>query len=120
MKGQPSTSRQLLGWCITLPLMMLGWIPFRAIDLQQTFVMLSKLFLPLEYLSLGMRENTYLVALVLLIAVVGTAIIDRWIYQPLKKAPRLCLISETASLTVVTVSVFVFLRPITQFIYFQF
>ena len=120
MKGQPSTSRQLLGWCITLPLMMLGWIPFRAIDLQQTFVMLGKLFLPLEYLSLGMRENTYLVALVLLIAVVGTAIIDRWIYQPLKKAPSLCLISETASLTVVTVSVFVFLRPITQFIYFQF
>ena len=100
--------------------MMLGWIPFRAIDLQQAFIMLRKIFYPQAYFSLGMRENTYLVALVLLAAVVGTEFIDRQIYQPSKKIPSLCFILETALLTVVTVLVFVFLRPITQFIYFQF
>ena len=120
VKEMPSTWRQVLGWFITLPVMMLGWIPFRAIDLQQAFIMLRKIFYPQAYFSLGMRENTYLVALVLLVAVVSAEFIDRQIYQPLKKIPSFCFILETALLTVVTVLVFVFLRPITLFIYFQF
>jgi hypothetical protein len=60
------------------------------------------------------------VVIVLLVAVVGTDFIDRQINQPLKKISGLCFILETAFLIAVIVSVFVFLRPITRFVYFQF
>ncbi|MFM7855945.1 MAG: MBOAT family O-acyltransferase, partial [Flammeovirgaceae bacterium] len=44
-----------VGWLITLPIVMLSWIPFRAKNLTDTFIMFSKLFSPANYLFYSMR-----------------------------------------------------------------
>ena len=71
-----------------------------------------------------MRENTYLVAVVILIAVVATYFVRKWYAQMGEGVgsalilPRLAL--ECAVFSIIIGLVFIFLRPIQQFIYFQF
>ena len=49
-------------WPLTLGLVMLSWIPFRAKTLGDTFTMLSKILIPVQYTYYTMRENNYLIA----------------------------------------------------------
>ena len=122
-----STTSALPGWLrlwggrfITLPLVMLSWIPFRAVSVQNAWAMFAKLTSPRDYLWLGMRENTYLIAaLVLLLMLLayamhlyGLRFIRRWTWVEYAM--------ETAAMAVVITLDFVFLRPVSQFIYFQF
>ena len=100
--------------------MMLGWIPFRAQTLADTFSMWTKLFFPSEYLWLGMRENVYLITALLTISIIITYIAQTRLLPLLRTRPLIALVSETMVFTVVIGLVFVFLRPINQFIYFQF
>jgi D-alanyl-lipoteichoic acid acyltransferase DltB (MBOAT superfamily) len=108
------------GWLITLPIVMLAWVPFRAKSVSDALGMYGKLFAPRDYFWLGMRENTYLVAAVLLVGFLGTYFFHekgaRWLY----KTPALMFVVETLLMGIVAGLVFVFLRPISQFIYFQF
>ncbi|AAU92782.1 putative alginate O-acetyltransferase [Methylococcus capsulatus str. Bath] len=108
------------GRFITLPLVMLGWIPFRAQSVDDALAMFAKLTSPQNYLWLGMRENTYLIAALVFLASFiaylmheyGERYIRRWIWMDFAL--------ETMTMSVVLALVFVFLRPINQFIYFQF
>ena len=108
----------VLGWCVTLPLIMLGWIPFRAGSLETTLVMWSRVLNPREYLALGLRENSYLSAATVLLLVTVAGLVSgrvaRWTERPLS-LPVL-----TAGYAFVIGVVIVMLRPISQFIYFQF
>ena len=116
----PSLIRTYFGWAITLPLVMAGWIPFRAKTVDDTLAMFTKLFSPRDYLWLGMRENIYLVTALLLIICLATYAVHffkgklqlRWIWASFAL--------ETGIMSVVIALNFVFLRPISQFIYFQF
>ena len=63
----PNWFKTLAGISLTLPIMMLSWIPFRASSLSDAFSMWSKLFNPFKYTWLGMRENTYLITFLVLI-----------------------------------------------------
>ena len=109
------------GILITLPLMMLSWVPFRADSVTSTFIMWGKIFNPYAYPALGMRENTYLVAALLLLAVVSIYFVKNVVGPWLEKNHRTLLCSaECAVFAVAVPLVLVFLRPITQFIYFQF
>lgn len=116
----PSWMRTYGGWSITLPLVMLGWIPFRAKSVDDTLSMFAKLFSPRDYLWLGMRENIYLVTAIVLVICLATYAVHyykqklhiRWMWA------RFTL--ETGVMSVVIALNFVFLRPISQFIYFQF
>jgi D-alanyl-lipoteichoic acid acyltransferase DltB (MBOAT superfamily) len=116
----PNGIRLWGGRCLTLPLVMLGWIPFRALSVNDACGMLLKLTTPKDYLWLGMRENTYLVAALMLVLmllaymahVYGARLTRRWAWLEFSV--------ETATMAVVVALVFVFLRPISQFIYFQF
>ena len=115
----PSAVRRWGGWGITLFVTMLAWIPFRAKSVSDTFGMYAKLFSTRDYLWLGMRENSYLVAAVLFLAFVGTYYFHEkrgWLRHRL--APTFAI--ETLLMGIVVGLVFVFLRPISQFIYFQF
>lgn len=116
----PQPLGSIVGWCISLPIMMLGWVPFRAIDVSHTLAMYAKVIDLSTYNSLAMRENTYLVAAVVLLLTISAWVVQKWLIEPLKRVPLLWLLVESAALTVVVLTVFVFLRPITQFIYFQF
>ena len=108
------------GWLITLPIVMLGWIPFRADSIYTTISLWQKLFIPSNYLWLGMRENTYLITALLLIFI----LITYWFHEISKnlayKWPKLNLILFVIIIAMVVYLDFIFLKPINQFIYFQF
>ena len=116
----PAAIRPLAGWCVTLPIMMLGWIPFRATDIQNTLAMYAKVIDPTAYRSLAMRENTYLVTASVLLLFVATWAAQKWVIPVLRRSPLAWGAIEAGALAVVIILVFIFLRPITQFIYFQF
>lgn len=108
------------GVLVTLPVMMLAWIPFRAESLTEALGMWAKVINPFAYGSIGMRENTYLITVILLFGV----FIIHWIKS---KLSRLTVqrslsnyIGESLVFAIIIPLVIVFLRPINQFIYFQF
>ena len=112
--------RLIGGWILTLGLSMLAWIPFRADNLEHALALYGRLFDVQHLTHLGMRENVYLVALLMLLAVTLAGL--TWRGWPSFKGsfkPAAQLIDTVAIATVVCL-VFIFLRPVEQFIYFQF
>jgi alginate O-acetyltransferase complex protein AlgI len=114
------TTRNVIGWLITLPIVMLSWIPFRAQSLEDAFSMWAILFSPTQYTWLGMRENTYLLTAILLIGIMCSFFVKTRLLLVISKLPILLLLSESILFTIVIALVFIYLRPISQFIYFQF
>jgi alginate O-acetyltransferase complex protein AlgI len=110
----------LLGWAVTLTLAMLGWIPFRAPSMAYTLEAWSHLLEPRHYTSLNLRETTYVVAAISLALTMIAPFAYRWLLAlraswPLASLPLL-LLGWTALLTLTLI----YLRPLNQFIYFQF
>lgn len=112
--------RKIAGWMVTIPLIMISWIPFRAQTVSDAISMWQKLFLPTDYLWMGMRENTYLVTFVLMVGVIGAYLLKTRLVPILQRRPMLLVVHESMVFTGTISLVFVFLRPINQFIYFQF
>lgn len=108
------------GIMITLPIMMIAWIPFRAESLQSTFIMWSKIFDPSSYFWLGMRENVYLVTALILVGVFITYVTKERLLPILESKRALVFSIDVILVAIITLLVVVFLRPINQFIYFQF
>jgi len=113
-------SSALRGFLVTLPIMMLGWIPFRAQSLDDTFLMWSKLFYISEYSYLSMRENSYLIAALITSGFLISFIVynSNNIFFNTKKFAGQFL--EGLIFCIVIPLILIFLRPIAQFIYFQF
>jgi len=116
----PKVIRAIGGWTITLPLMMLAWIPFRAKSVGTVFEMYGKLFSLDEWLYLGLRENTYLVSAFIFLLMILTYGIHEYSGKWLQKHRLLWFLGEAAIICVMLGMTFIFLRPINQFIYFQF
>lgn len=113
--------KRLGAWAITLPLMMLGWIPFRATSLWDSLRMMARVFDPRAYMHLGaLRENTYIVAALCLLATMLAYFAHAQILPRLEKRPALRVLIETGVFSVAVGLVVIFLRPVSQFIYFQF
>ena len=116
-----NSQRKIVGLIITLPLAMLGWIPFRAKNVSETINMLIKIIDYREYSYLGLRENTYLITVLMLIFFVIGYLYNNKIKPRLinnsTNGKNLLIIFEYSLLITL---VFIFLRPINQFIYFQF
>jgi len=109
-----------VGWFVTVPLVMLGWIWFRAESVGQAMLMFEKIFLPNQYLWLGMRENTYLIsALIFLGVILAKPLRDIALRIKLKFA-KFFLFVYSIYMSIIIALTFIFLRPISQFIYFQF
>ena len=109
------------GISITLPIMMLSWIPFRADSLGMTIAMWAKVLDPFSYASLGMRENTYLAATFIMIGIFGVYLIrEKLIPLVLEKRPTIAVVCETLVFAIMMPIVLIFFRTNNQFIYFQF
>jgi hypothetical protein len=108
--------RSLGSFLITLPLMMLAWIPFRADSLLATFEMWGRVLEPSAYLWLGMRENVYLITALILVGFILIYFLRNKIVPLLLERKLIIFIGNTVMIAVIIV----FLRPINQFIYFQF
>jgi D-alanyl-lipoteichoic acid acyltransferase DltB (MBOAT superfamily) len=107
------------GWCVSLPFLMLGWIFFRAKDLNTASTMLLKTLNISQYRWMGLRENVYLVTFLLLCFIIIAFLIDRYLLPAIENT----FLGQFARLSIMSVMialVIVFLRPISQFIYFQF
>jgi len=116
----PAFNNAIIGWMITIPLVMLSWIPFRAKNLHDTFVMLGKVFSPTKYTFYTMRENNYIVTALLMAVFIGTYLVDRYIRERVESIPVAGFVVNCVKFTIIIIFVFTFLRPISQFIYFQF
>ncbi len=99
--------------------MMLAWIPFRADSPGTALAMWSKVLNPYAYGFLGMRENTYLITAAILIGVVATYGLKNKVVPLLAQRSAL-VVGESITFSIMILFVVVFLRPINQFIYFQF
>lgn len=110
----------ILSWVITVTSIMLGWIFFRATNLSQAFLMYSKLLDFRNYTWMGLRENDYLIALIVLVFIVLNYFFKVRLIPLIKRYLLLYFLLEIAFYTVIISLVFIFLRPISQYIYFQF
>lgn len=124
-----------VGWAVTLPLMQLGWIPFRAQSLSDAMTLLATALTPSAYLrpldagaapgllaSLGfnLHRDTYYAAAATMLLVILAWVVRQWIVPRLQDAPRALMATEAIVYACAVPLVYVFLRPVNQFIYFQF
>jgi alginate O-acetyltransferase complex protein AlgI len=113
--------RVLVGISLTLPIMMLSWVPFRADSVDMAVEMWLKVLNPYLYNGIGMRENTYLITFLILIGVFLTSIMHEKIICQLKDDyPKMYFLGEITLFVILISLVIVFLQPGSQFIYFQF
>lgn len=110
----------IIGWVFTLSFSMLAWIPFRTKNLDDAFEMLGKVFHPSAYGFLGLRENNYLITGVLMLSVIISFFVSKKFTPWLQSKKIIYPVIETVQLVIIIILVFTFLRPISQFIYFQF
>lgn len=115
----PIPVKLIAGWGITILIAMLGWIPFRAESMHHALSLLARLTDIKSYFALGLRENFYLVTFVLLLGMLSIRYLASK-KTTLMKHRAIYTVCDTITLTTVMFCVFVFLRPISQFIYFQF
>ena len=116
----PVFSSAWICWPLTLGIAMVSWIPFRAQSVGDTFIMFGKILNPQTLLGMNLRENTYLVAAFMLVLFTGTWAFSTYLKPWLDRNPAIGKPILFAQYTVMVLLVFVFLRPINQFIYFQF
>lgn len=110
----------VVNWFVTLFVVMLSWIPFRVSNLNDTFILYSKLFSIKNYTFLSLRENSYLVCFCLTILFILTYAYDRYIKAIIAKNNFIYFLFEIVKYFIIIFLVFIFLKPINQFIYFQF
>ncbi len=104
---------KLLSIGLTLYFVMLAWIPFRANDVSHTFALFSALASYENAFSLGLREDTYLVAFLITVGY--------FVYYLMLHTIKLkSILFEILSIFFKVVLIFIYLQAIDQFIYFQF
>ncbi|MBF0268000.1 MAG: MBOAT family protein [Alphaproteobacteria bacterium] len=108
------------GWLVTYPLILLGWIPFRAQSVSEAVSLMINAFTPSSYLlPFALPRHYYTLSLLLPLAMV-TAYILHVSWPRLRRLPVVGDVMHIGGLAFAFGLVFVFFRPIRQFIYFQF
>lgn len=118
----PESLTSFLGWSITLPLMCLGWILFRADSLKQAMLMFSAVFRPATYLHLALKPNYYLVTLIFVagyFAVCGYGWFARnWAQSPVWK--RTSWLLSPVVYSILILGVIIWSKQKSVFVYMQF
>ncbi len=114
-----SKIKNIIGWSVSLPFLMLGWIPFRVKDMSTVVAYFKKIIKPGDYLWMGLRENTYLITFFIMLLLIFTYFLVTYI-KPLIEKTFAGQLINTLILAISIAAVIIFLRPISQFIYFQF
>ena len=115
----PGPVRVVGGWAATLAVTMLGWIFFRATTVPGSLRMLATAFDPTRLRIRAMRENTYLVTFIYLVAMLATYAVLHVL--PRERVPGWVRWAAVAVVqAVMLAAVFLSLRRAEQFIYFQF
>ena len=112
--------RAVIGWVCTVPILMLGHIAFRSESLGVALQMYAKLLVPRQYLILGLRENTYVVAAIVMIGIFVTYGTVNVVLPFLRRNRFTWFLAQATVYGLLIAIVFTYLRPNNQFIYFQF
>lgn len=110
---------KIAGWSLTLPLIMLGWIPFRAPTLESSLSILARVLDTSSYRGLAFRENFYLLVFVFTASMLLAWLINQ-ARNSLPERAWVMQVGEVCVLSIMLFAVFIFLRPVNEFIYFQF
>lgn len=111
--------QKLLGWTLTLPILMLSWIFFRSPNLNYSLTLFSKLFQFNNFFAFSFKESYYLIAALIFLLYCSSFLwnkyrVDKNINSFIKKTLNLFLY------VVILLLIFTYLEPKNQFIYFQF
>jgi alginate O-acetyltransferase complex protein AlgI len=118
--GTKKSYLTVIGWGITTLYVMLSWIPFRADNLKVAIGMFGKVINPINYSFITMRENVYIVTFLVLILFLFNYLFQEKLRPVFDRFPRIMFVFGIVKWAVMMILVFTFLRPISQFIYFQF
>lgn len=111
----------VLAWAIMLPLSMAGWIAFRAQSLAQAGTFYLKIVTPTAYQLKNrlLSGDAYLLTIAIMTGMLAIFGLRYW----LERQPRPGWMLNAGRMLAITVAVFfilIYLRPVRQFIYFQF
>ena len=109
-----------LGWGITLCLVMIGWVPFRAPSMDYALTAWGHFLHPAQYFALNFRETTYIVAAVALAGTIAMPYASKSLETFRSRYPQSSLPVLLPASVIFMMLLFVYLRPLEQFIYFQF
>jgi len=115
-------SRTLFSWATTFLLIMLGWILFRANSLSQAAVMLRAVVTPFGYFRLSMRQNFYVLVLVV-VAGYFIFVALRELLKHAQQRPIVARLTWAASpllYAALILTIIVWSRFATTFVYVQF
>ena len=118
--GTKKSYLTVLGWGVTTLYVMLSWIPFRADNLHIALGMFGKVINPINYSFITMRENVYIVTFLVLILFLFNYLFQERLRPVFDRFPRFMFVFGIVKWAIMMILVFTFLRPISQFIYFQF
>ena len=116
----PAPLRGVRGWGTTLSVVMLGWIFFRARSVTTALGLYARLFDFGSYRHLGFRKTQYLIVFAIMLAMLLLRLLstnrfgDFFARYGLREPTEILVLSGTIF------AVFIFLHPVSQFIYFQF
>ena len=110
----------LIGTVMSAYVIMLGWIPFRAEGMSNVFAMLRAFVDPSRWLFMGLRENTYLLAALTACLVAIGPVVWRGLHRLREQDSILGHVILWVTVCLLTAASLVYLRPLEQFIYFQF
>lgn len=129
----PFKAVSFIGWCFTLPLIMLSWIFFRAQSIDSALTMISHTLNPLSYLNFDRWGTSYMwellpinidplnyaITTILLLSFIACWAFKSFVWNKIHNASvkNIFLMFYIALLSFFT---FVFLQTTGQFIYFQF
>ena len=115
----PRFVRVLGGWGITTGFAMLAWLFFRATSMNQAVVMTLRAFDLRTITRLSMRESSFLLVFVLFVGLLGVAGVLR-VQRAAWFPSWLRYLGLALANGVMLFGVFLLLRDVEQFIYFQF
>ena len=120
-----------VSWSLTLILVMLSWIPFRAENLTHTFNLFERLFNLTMWIKpdhiggkfplwLGLHRDSYYVAASILLCMILLWYFKQFILPVLDKYSVVVYSTKIMPFIFLLPIVYLFLQPTSQFIYFQF
>lgn len=110
-------------WALMLMLGMAAWIPFRSESLSQAAIMFSKILNPLQY-TFSTRAlfvtSYYLGVMTVLSAMLSTYFIVKYINHQSEILKNALVYAKIATIGFMVFFILLYMRPVRQFIYFQF
>lgn len=107
-------------WPLAMIFMTAQWPLFRSNTLGEALARYGKILDPTSYFTLGLSPNTYLITAMVLLSILLAYFVREKIVPALQGRPAAFACAEAVAYSGAIGLVFVFLRPIQQFIYFQF